>query len=133
MRETIEIDTLDLVNNVIIPMQNLSQTLKSILEGKNLIPAKGLVAGLRKVQANSEMISWYLSDLKDEMSREPTLRLSKIIRKIDSENRASIVSTEPQETKDFLLAEPGSQDWCQAVAWLCKSRGLNEHEYRNAN
>jgi hypothetical protein len=91
MSDKIHIDVLDLVERVLIPMQNLSSTLRYIVDGETLLSHEALFRGLSKAQVNAETVSLYVLDLKNDEPSQRTLKLPALIKQMVRE--ATILQT----------------------------------------
>jgi len=80
MGETIEIDRLELIEHVLIPMQNMSLALGYILDGRIRLSDEELISGLNKLRTSSELISLFLGDLENGKTDDRALLLPSLIR-----------------------------------------------------
>lgn len=85
MPDIVKIDKLDLVERVLIPMNNLSQGLKFIMEGQPELSHSELMAGLTNVRAQAEKINQYIYEVKDGVAEERHRRLPRVIAGLASE------------------------------------------------
>lgn len=106
MSGKIEIDELELVEKILIPMQNLSLSLRFINEQKVQVNFDELYRGLLRVQTSADEISRYLTALKEGTIEERTLKLPGVIRSMVAE-KTSVPGGAHFENDNFEIEHDG--------------------------
>ena len=87
MKKPADINKLDLLEQVTLPMGNLSWALEALLNQDLPMDSEGMKQGLRSIQENAEAIHQYLLDIDEKPTSVVGRRTPQVLRQLVAEKR----------------------------------------------